>query len=481
MKKLLTYICLTLWVSLSIYGQSLEVDIQKFDYKTEKFDYSRFNIYYLGATMPYKQEDSSTYRTSLLTTLLIKQGEKILHAERHQVTSEATVKTDFTDSYKLQIDPGEYTLIFLVKNTDTDSVIYERTQDIEVRKIKSPNVSDIMLLQSFNTASDSVKTMKIRGIPIKILPYRYVPDTFDQLTYFVEYYPDSAQKNVYLLEHIDEYDDGQWVERGRQVTNLADMGGITPMFRSMKISNIESGQYRLEVDIITRNMDTLASANIFFIRSNPNLDLKMKIDRLKEYSDDAFVDDFSPDKLEYCLKAIAPIVPQDEVPILNAVLLQKKTQGMKAFLFNFWMDKAPINTEIKFNKYMEVARAIDREFNNGMGYGFETDRGRVFMRYGRPTSITSSETDMASVPYEIWVYNYIKQTKQSHVKFIFYNPNLVTNGYELLHTTLRGGIKNPKWELYIYDAPNQVIGNPVDATRMERNINRNARRFYEDN
>jgi len=82
----------------------------------------------------------------------------------------------------------------------------------------------------------------------------------------------------------------------------------------------------------------------------------------------------------------------------------------------------------------------------------------------------------------MWSYNKIDQTGQADVKFIFYNPTLSPNNYELLHSTARGEPNNPRWEVILYqDVPEGRQGpNHFDATRMQDGINRNARRRLDD-
>ncbi len=152
------------------------------------------------------------------------------------------------------------------------------------------------------------------------------------------------------------------------------------------------------------------------------------------------------------------------------------------FLFAFWANRQPNHPEAAYKQYMEVARAVDNLYSSGFGHGFETDRGYTFMKYGKPSDIVSVEDEPSAPPYEIWIYYDFPQTTQSNVKFLFYNPTLVGDDYRLLHSTARGEIQNPQWELELYrDAPNDISGsNFVDATGVEDNLYRVASRYFND-
>ena len=110
-------------------------------------------------------------------------------------------------------------------------------------------------------------------------------------------------------------------------------------------------------------------------------------------------------------------------------------------------------------------------FIQGFSKGYLTDRGRVYLQYGAPNDVKSVPSDPVTLPYEIWDYYYLNN--QSNVKFVFYDPVLTGNDYELLHSNLYGEVQNPNWRMHlvrkiqtqqdIYD-PNPVDywGNDMD-------------------
>ena len=109
--------------------------------------------------------------------------------------------------------------------------------------------------------------------------------------------------------------------------------------------------------------------------------------------------------------------------------------------------------------------------------GFETDRGRVFLQYGPPSTITIRETSPSEYPYEIWVYDRIKN--YSNKRFVFYNPDLVNNGYRLLHSDMLGELQNYRWQQQLSkrNSPNQNIDDPNDGNMDS--WGGNSRELYE--
>jgi hypothetical protein len=88
---------------------------------------------------------------------------------------------------------------------------------------------------------------------------------------------------------------------------------------------------------------------------------------------------------------------------------------------------------------------VNQVYQTRIYLGCETDRGRIYLKYGKPDVISENRHEPSAYPYEIW--QYYKIENQSNRKFVFYNPDLVTNDYILLHSNLTGEVSDPQWEL----------------------------------
>ncbi|MEO6130462.1 MAG: GWxTD domain-containing protein, partial [Saprospiraceae bacterium] len=144
----------------------------------------------------------------------------------------------------------------------------------------------------------------------------------------------------------------------------------------------------------------------------------------------------------------------------------------------YWAKLAGKYAQQAYDAYMKVAKVVDENYRSGFGYGFETDRGHIFLKYGKPDDIIDVEDEPSAPPYEIWFYSTFPTTHQNNVRFLFYNPSLARNGFTLLHSTAIGETKNEKWEIELYrDATLETPG--VNATQMGDNVYRNARKYFE--
>ena len=91
----------------------------------------------------------------------------------------------------------------------------------------------------------------------------------------------------------------------------------------------------------------------------------------------------------------------------------------KYFLFKYWKDRYPTQTEAAYQGYMNVVKAVDNQFYSAFGKGHQTDRGYIFLKYGKPNKVMSVDDEANTPPYEIWYYDVMPKTNQTNVRFIF--------------------------------------------------------------
>ena len=129
----------------------------------------------------------------------------------------------------------------------------------------------------------------------------------------------------------------------------------------------------------------------------------------------------------------------------NIIRLSKARDAERArkYIQLYWLRTAPKKTTENWLKYKDQVVAVERFFANSFKNGYETDRGRVYLKYGPPTEINKNENSSVEYPYEIWQFNRIGAFNNK--RFIFYNPDMANNTYQLLHSDMIGEIKNLNW------------------------------------
>jgi len=252
-----------------------------------------------------------------------------------------------------------------------------------------------------------------------------------------------------------------------------------PLLIDFDCADLPSGNYRLNIEINKKDKTNLKAYSNRFSVLHPHIDYKNLYEGDAKF-ETSFVQRLNIDELDYALKAIFPRVGNHLTETVNHVVKSKEIKVKRMFLYGFWAGFNPEHPNLVYDKYMEVARAIDLKYANNVGHGFQTERGYFFLKYGRPDNVISVEDEPSAPPYEIWIYNYLAETQQTRVKFLFYNPSLVTNDYFLLHSTCRGERQNPRWEVELYK---NDFTSPaeVNQTTVRDGNNRNASRIFSDN
>ncbi|MCX7929701.1 MAG: GWxTD domain-containing protein [Chlorobi bacterium] len=117
----------------------------------------------------------------------------------------------------------------------------------------------------------------------------------------------------------------------------------------------------------------------------------------------------------------------------------------RRFLFRFWLHRDPdpqTNVNERYEEFRK-AREYAAQFYPTPRYpeGWNSDRGRVLLKYGFPTQIDRAYFNMDGAhPHEIWRYDNI----QGGVIFVFVDQQ-GTGNYVLVHSTALYEIRNENW------------------------------------
>jgi GWxTD domain-containing protein len=119
-------------------------------------------------------------------------------------------------------------------------------------------------------------------------------------------------------------------------------------------------------------------------------------------------------------------------------------EGKRKFINQFWRVRDPNPSTPKNEFYLEYMNRIEhcnQVFSTLGKKGWETDRGRVYLQYGKPSEIERFPNQIDTKPYEIWHYNDI----QGGVIFVFADLTNFSD-YQLIHSTARGELRDDNWQ-----------------------------------
>lgn len=120
------------------------------------------------------------------------------------------------------------------------------------------------------------------------------------------------------------------------------------------------------------------------------------------------------------------------------------TEAKRRFLFQFWKKRNPDSTLVYNKAYDDFVQKINyanRFFSVGNKIeGWKTDRGRILIQYGEPTSREYHPREPDKKSYEIWFYSELQGGA------FFYFVDVFGNGdYVLVHSTAINEVYNETW------------------------------------
>ncbi len=446
--------------------------------------YLEVNLEIAAGSVMYRRIDSVQMQAGVDVLILVKNGETVVKYEKYTLKSPIVdFPDDLLDVKRMSLAPGEYTLEVTAQDINDPENKSQFSKPVSVKFGDKIALSELQLLRGFR-ADNSDSPFSKNGYYMEPLPFNFYDRYATLLAFYAEIYhadksiPEGKFRVRYMIEKEAGNGQRSLISAGSQEKNRSAMDALLV---KMDISKLETGNYSLTVELRTLTNELLTARSLQFQRSNPFQDF-----RDTELTDDVlqkqFVQGLDEDALVYSLKAISVLMSGDLSATIKDVLNKKDLKEMRFFLFRHFVEQDPNNPEDAYYKYIAVANAANKKFASGFRLGFETDRGRTFLRFGQADDVVHVEDEPGAPPYEIWIYYKFPKTGQNNVKFLFYNPSLAGDDYITLHSTARGEIQNPKWERELYRRNPQEFteDNYHDATVVTRNNGRMARTYFED-
>ena len=464
------------WAS-PVLSQNIQADLRIFVFETPEGN--SFVEVYTGLLSNSLTRNETDHMRGVEVTTLINKDSAVVLADRYRLSSTDSSSHDFYHIERYQLSDGDYNFqVNMVDLVDTTRQ-FHRVLSARVSASQSvPTFSDIQVLANVSKANASNRSAK-SGLIMEPLKFKYLNANYDKFYVYLESYRmnEFTDINHYLLR----YDFIHETAAGRDTVltryKRRDAAAVDPiLITEINDTAWSSGNYNLVFLAMDYEQNILASATTDLIISNPRANRKV----MDELPNITFVDSLEEDQVLYALRALAPKVHPQDVERLNYLIAHGEMDAKKSFLFRFWVFFNPLDPKQGYDDYMKVVRAVDNLYYDGLGRGFETDRGYIYLKYGQPDHTISIEDEPTAPPYEIWTYTEFPATRQNNVKFVFYNPASTT--YELLHSNARGEVNDPQWLIKLYrNSPEDVIGNTIDAREVKDYWNRRAADYFNDN
>ena len=417
-----------------------------------------------GSSIIYKPNEDGNLQGKVEVTTLYFQKDSIVFYDKYEVRSPIIEKKkskrgNFIDVQRVPVPVGVYQLEMQIKDLNNDGTIKPFLyHDVLVVADKgdSLSISDIELVESFQRTEE--RNEPVKG-GVQMVPYtsNFYHEDIKTLIFYMEIYntiPALGQDQTFLLYfYIESQDSDQKLgEYTRFKKEKA--GDVVVLFNQFAIGTLPSGNYNLVVEVRDRNNAVVDKKKLFFQRSNPNLPIKTENLASMDLSN-SFVMNIPSDSLHECISCLGPISSTSERQYAETQIKVGDHELMRRYIQHFWEKRSRLEPESLWLAYSVQVQKVGREYERSIKKGYETDQGRVYLQYGQPNSVEARNMDPALYPYEIW--HYYKINTMSNAKFIFYDPDFVDMGMELLHSNVSGEPSDPSWHYKLQNLrPNNV-------------------------
>jgi GWxTD domain-containing protein len=109
--------------------------------------------------------------------------------------------------------------------------------------------------------------------------------------------------------------------------------------------------------------------------------------------------------------------------------------GKNEFLRKFWQRH-------NLDEFVSRVKFVDEKYGQGRVLGRDTDRGRIYIKYGPPDEVVAHTMIEHTKPHEHWYY----YSRGFHFIFIDIRGN---NNFQLIYSNCDNEPKNPNWENYV--------------------------------
>lgn len=437
-----------------------------------------------GNSVEFKLKENNKFQASIQVIMLFRSGEEIVNYDKYELLSpelDDTTNIDFNflDQQRYSLQKGSYDFELQIWDSHSEAKPYVNLQPI-VLDYTDGEIS-FSGIQLVDTYEKTIEANILTKAGYDLVPYivNYYPGQVNTLRYYTEVYNSDkilGSGSQYLvsayistLEKDEPYKD---YVNYRRITS----SDVNVMFNEFDISNLKSGNYFLTIVARDRENKLLAKNRIFFQRNNPRIQLR-KEDLASTSINNTFAERINnQDTLANYMHCLDPIADDQEKTFILVNNQTADLETLQKFFYKFWYDRNPLDPEQEWLAYLNEVRKVDLAYSTNISRGFETDRGRVYLKYGPPNAISESYNEPATYPYEIWHY-YELDNGQRNRRFVFYSRDIVTNDFMQLHSDVSGELPNYRWQYILHQRVDP--GFDIDQSVVPASWGGNSRRYFD--
>jgi GWxTD domain-containing protein len=329
------------------------------------------------------------------------------------------------ETFKFQVEPATYTVE--VEVYPQSNPAQKRTRTLTVSGFAaSPVLSDLILAQevSYVDSSNAGRWTLQRGqIGVRTSSQIVVQPDSPRVSYYVELYPGQAPLTGAVYAVIKRADGRELLRR--KVQDLNGQSQPVPLAGRLALDGLPPGAYMLETQLQMQD-HTILRAHPFTVAS-PVVAGEPARSWFHGLTDEQITEQFDP---------VVLWLTKNEADLFTSL----PANGKREFLARQFGPQGPTpndGDESAIDAFVYRVEQVKLRFTPRSGRmlqepAWKTDRGRIFMMHGEPTSQITRPSSEAAAPYDIWqyanrqniAYLFVDETKLGHYRLVFTNdPN----------------------------------------------------------
>lgn len=436
--------------------------------------YVEFVISFDAATFEHVPADSGLVQAHAELNLIVSRLGNIVDFRKIKVDGPQVKKgeeADFLSVERFMLPQGVYDLEVEVRDISVnDGKVESLSQKIEINNPSTGVfISDIQFVSAYRPTTNN-NAFSRSGYDM--LPYvsNYFPTSLNNIIFYTEIYRTDSMFGMGngFLSTVCVLD-----AKEKEIENCKRMKRekatpVVPMLQVLDISDLPTGEYKVRVEVRNRENQLVYMRERNFSRNKINTPAQNVAAVLpgEDEVSKSFAASFTDrDSLYSLLLWHIPIAGDVDKNTIDRQLQNSELKVLQGFLYNFWYKRNPSDPEAAFRAYEQNCKIVKDNFETRIKPGWQTERGRVYLQYGKPNTRIVRPHDSDYWPFEIWHY-YETDNNLHNRRFLFYDTTLMGD-MELLHSDVPAEPKNFNWKEMVRSRPTAL--NMSDASRNNAN------------
>lgn len=426
----------------------VEFDYARFSYDNNSDYVEIYYSFYQGQFVPVQKDGANIGQGVLDITIRDLTKDSVILKKEYGFRIDFDDTLNFSPAKSLVgniayvLPAGNYQCIMLGYDANFPSRRDSVIADLTVRPLPTDrfSISDIQLASSIKKSDDENSLFYKNTYEVVPNPSGLFGEQLPVIYYYTEMYNlDKAVfspvlKVEYLLlnsRNLPVFKKTKYIKR--ENTSIVEAGTIN-------VHKTPTGTYTMVVSVsdTVKNLQAVISKKLFVYNkdvidtASDNIsDFEFLASEFATMSDEEILETYGMSKY---IASKAEIQQWDKL---------SDSEARRNFLFTFWKSRDQVvetpDNEFKREYFRRVKYANDH-FSTFQKKGWLTDRGRVYIMYGEPSEIERYPNQVDTKPHEIWTYNSL----EGGVIFVFADLTSFSD-YQLLHSTLRGELRDDNW------------------------------------